>query len=194
MEGILAVYQIFLIWMRIALFWVAIAVGLIALVDWAVRTRRVSPFGPIGRFSRRAFDPLMRPIEHRVVRMGGVPTNAPWWTLAAVVVGGLLLISLLQFFGAFLASILWGLSSPGRFGVLLLSWAFGLLKIALLVRVISSWFRISPYSRWIRWSFTLTEWMLAPLRRVIPSFGMVDVTPLVAWFVIGLVQRAIGVP
>jgi YggT family protein len=109
-----------------------------------------------------------------------------------IVVGGLLLVTLLNFLTRFFADILFGLSSPGRFGVMLVSWGFSLLKIALIVRVISTWFRISPYSRWIRWSYTLTEWMLAPLRRVIPTFGPVDVTPIVAYLLLSIVQGLIG--
>ena len=187
-------YSTFMIWVRYAVFWLAVIVAVIALIDWAVRTRRLNHFGAIGRFSRRVFDPLMRPVERRVVRAGGLPAHAPWWTLGIVVVGGLLLITLLDYVALVFANVVWGLSSPGRFGVMLLSWAFGLLKLAIIVRVIASWLRMSPYSRWIRWSYTLTEWMLAPLRRVIPPLGMVDVTPFVAYLIIVLLQRAIGVP
>jgi len=194
MNEVLAGYDAFLAVVKVVLFWVAVAVAVVALVDWIVRTRRVSPFGPVARFSRRYFDPLMRPVESRIVRAGHLPTHAPWWTLGVVIVGGLLLISLLQFLGGMLRSVTWGLSSPGAFGLLLLSWAFLLLKIALLVRVISSWVRISPYSRWVRWSFVLTEWMLRPLRRLIPSFGGMDFTPFIAWLAIALVQGALGIP
>jgi YggT family protein len=67
-------------------------------------------------------------------------------------------------------------------------WTFAVLKIALFVRVISSWFRTSPYSPWIRWSFTLTEWLLRPLRQVVPAVGMIDITPIVAYFVLWLVE------
>lgn len=194
MNEVLAGYATFVSVLKYVLFWLAIAVALIALVDWMVRTRRVNPFGPVARFSRRVFDPLLRPVEHRVVRAGGQPSNAPWWALAAVVIGGLLLISLLDFLAGVLASALWGIGSPARFGLLLVSWGFLLLKFALLVRVISSWVRVSPYSRWVRWSYTLTEWMLAPLRRFIPIYGGMDITPFLAYLLIVLVQRALGVP
>jgi YggT family protein len=56
------------------------------------------------------------------------------------------------------------------------------------VRVVSSWFRVSEYSKWIRWSVVLTEPILRPLRRVIPSVGMIDITPIVAYFLIWLVS------
>jgi YggT family protein len=194
MDSGMYAYDTFVEIVKRGVFILAAIVAVIALVDWLVRTRRVSPFGPIGRFSRRTFDPLMRPVERRIVRAGGQPSNAPWWALAVVVVGGLLLITLLQWIRGFAAEVAYGVSSPSRFGVLMLSWGFALLRIALLVRVISSWFRISEYSKWIRWSFVLTEWMLAPIRRMIPLFGPVDVSPLVAFLLLTIVQRAIGIP
>src|SRR5258705_4242340 len=192
MNQVLAGYAMFIAAVRYALFWVAVAVAAFALLDWPVRPHWLNPFGPIGRFCRRFVDPLMAPVERRIVRAGGLQTSAPWWTLVFVVVGGILLVTALQFLGGFLASVMWGLGSPTQLGVLLLSWTFSLIRIALIVRVVSSWFQISPYSRWIRWSFVLTEWMLAPLRRIVPTLGPVDITPLIAFFVLSVVQLAIG--
>jgi len=188
MDQALTTYTAFVQVVRQVLFWLALVVAIVALLDWLVRTRRVQPFGAIARFCRRYVDPLMVPVERRVVRAGGQPSAAPWWSLVVVVVGGLLLITLLEFLGGFFLQLFWGVSSPGRFGMLLVSWTFGVLRIALIVRVISSWFQVSPYSRWIRWSYVLTEWMLAPLRRIIPTFGPVDITPIVAFLLLALLQ------
>jgi len=193
MEGTLSTYAAFVGFVRQALFWVAVAAAVIALVDWAVRTRRLNPFGAIARFFRRAVDPLMAPVERRIVRAGGLPSSAPWWTLVFVVVAGILLVALLDVLGGFITETMYGFTSPARFGVMLISWTLALLRIALVVRVISSWFQVSPYSKWIRWSFVLTEWMLAPLRRVIPVFGPVDVTPLVAYVLLVLLAGVLGV-
>jgi YggT family protein len=187
---------------RIAVFAVAVVFGVVALVDWLVRTRRVSPFSGVARFFRRTVDPMMVPVERTVIRAGGQPASAPWWTLVAVVVGGLLLIFVLEFVGGLLRQLAAGVSAPRLLPVLFLSWAFKLVEFALLVRVIVSWLPVSRYSRWVRWSFTLTEWLLAPLRRVIPPLGMVDITPLVAYLalawvlepiLVSTVQRAVGV-
>lgn len=193
MNDALRGYALFVLVIRYAVFALAVAVAIIALVDWLVRTRRINPFNPVARFFRRVVDPVMAPVERRVVRSGGQPQNAPWWTLVVVVVGGLALITILNFLGRLLADVSFGVSSPGRFGVMLLSWAFSILRIALIVRVVSTWFQISPYSIWIRWSYVLTEWMLAPLRRIIPLFGPIDVTPIVAFLLLSLIQGAIGV-
>jgi YggT family protein len=119
----------------------------------------------------------------------GPPASAPLWTLAVVVVGGLLLIALLDFVTRQLAFAGAAFSTgPRGVLVLLVGWTFALLRIALIVRVISSWVRVSLYSPWIRWSYGLTEWMLTPLRRVIPLLGSIDVTPIVAYLLLGLLE------
>jgi len=41
---------------------------IVALASWLVRTRRVSPFGVLGRTLRTASEPLIRSIETRRVR------------------------------------------------------------------------------------------------------------------------------
>ena len=178
---------------RVAVFWIAVVVAVVALVDWLVRTRKINPFGPIPRFFRRFVDPMLAPIERRLVRSGGQPSAAPWWMLVVVVVGGILLVTVLNHLGGLFGEIAFGVTSPARFGALLLSWTLALLRIALIVRVVSTWIRISPWSPWVRWAYVLTEWMLAPLRRVIPDFGPVDVTPIIAYFLLVLAGSVLGV-
>ena len=173
------------------LFYAAAAAAAVALVDWLARTRRISPFGPVAQFMRKVVDPLMLPVERRIVRAGGQPSSAPWWTLVFVVVGGLVLLTALDFLRGSLNQLRYGLSTPGELWKILVSWAFSFLRLALIVRVVSTWVQISPYSKWIRWTYTMTEWMLAPLRRLLPNFGPMDVSPLIAFLLIGLVERLI---
>lgn len=194
METTLAGYRAFVEIVRYVVFGLAVVATVFALVDWAVRTRHLNPFGAVARFFRRVIDPLMMPVERRIVRKGGQPQNAPWYTLVFIIVGGLVLFALLDFIGTVIAQVGWGMSSPGRFGVLILSWGFLLLKVALIVRVVSTWIQLSPYSPWIRWSYVLTDWMLQPLRRLLPTFGPIDISPLLAFFAISLIQSALGIP
>ena len=175
--------------LRVAFFAIAPVLLVVFAGDWLVRTRRINPFGPAARFFRKTVDPLIRPVEERVVRAGGMPTSAPWWALVAAVVIGIVVLLALDFvrgqliFGAAAVS-----AGPRGLFALLVSWTFGILQVALLVRVLSSWFRVSEYSRWIRWAVVLTEPILRPLRSVIPTLGMIDITPLVAWFLLRLLQ------
>ncbi len=177
---------------KIALLVLAGVLALFCILDWAVRTRRVNVFGGVARFARSKIDPFLAPIERRVVAAGGLPTSAPLWALAAVVIGGILLLSLLNFITAELYSVSFAVSSgPVGIFALLVSWLFDFVRIAILVRVISSWLPISPYSKWIRWSYTVSEPILRPLRQVIPSLGMIDITPIIAYFLLGFIQGAV---
>ena len=178
--------------LRIALVSAAVALAVVFGVDWLVRTRRLNPFGAVARFFRASVDPMLAPVERTVVRAGGTPASAPWWALVIVVVGGILLVQLLEFVGEQLVGLASAASAgPGGVLVFLASATVALLRIALLVRVVTSWVRVSPYSRWVRWAYALTEWLLAPLRRIIPTIGMIDISPIVAYSLISLVGGAL---
>jgi YggT family protein len=192
MDAITTGADVVLAVLRTALLSVAVVFGVICLLDWAVRTRKISPFNAVARFCRSTIDPFIAPIERRVVRAGGTPASAPLWALAAVVIGGILLLTLVDFIQGQIFTTMRAFDG-GPVGVfhLLVRWTFAILKIALLVRVISSWLPISPYSPWIRWSYRLSEPILAPLRRIVPNLGMIDITPIVAYLLLGLLESLI---
>jgi len=190
MEGVLSGAGAIIQVVRAALLSIAVVFGVICVLDWAVRTRKISPFNAIARFCRATVDPLIAPIERKVVRAGGTPASAPLWALAAVVIGGILLLSLLDFILLQVARSMIA-SQNGAAGIfhLLVSWTFTILKIALIVRVISSWLPISPYSRWVLWSYKLSEPILAPMRRIVPNFGGLDIMPLLAYFLLSVTEN-----
>lgn len=187
MNALLLLFAQLIHGVRVAVFVVAVVVAVVALVDWLVRTRRISPFSGVARFFRRSVDPVMVPVERLVIRAGGQPASAPWWTLVAGVLGGLALILVLQFVGGLLAQLLVAIQQPAVLPVLIVSWVLKLVELALIVRVLASWLPISPYSIWIRWSYPLTNWILNPLRRIIPPLGMMDITPIVAYLLLAWV-------
>src|SRR6202140_758423 len=192
METFLAAADLLIQVLRTALFSIAVVFGAICVLDWAVRTRKISPFNALRRFCRSTVDPFISPIERRVIRAGGTPASAPLWALAAVVIGGILLLTLLDVIRIeVIRSIV--ASQEGTAGIfhLLVSWTFTILRFALIVRVISSWLPISPYSPWISWSYPLSEPILAPLRRIVPSFGGLDVTPILAYFLLSIIESVL---
>lgn len=178
--------------LRVAFFGLAIVLTVVCVLDWLVRTRRLNPFGKTARFFRQSVDPLLAPIERRVVQSGGLPTSAPWWALAAAVLGGIVFLSLLGFLRSQLYGAMFAVQE-GPMGILRLAiqWTFAILRLALIVRVILSWVRVSPYSPWVRWAYVLSEPLLRPLRRFIPTFGMIDITPIAAYFVLLLLERVL---
>ena len=166
-----------------------VALAVVAAADWAVRTRRLNPFGGVARFVRARVDPRLAGVERQVIRAGGRTSTTPWWALVVYAVLALLVLAALDMISDLVGQIALAASSGGM-GVVLLAvrWTFGFLKFALLVRVISSWLPRLGASRWARWSYGATEWMLRPLRNLIPSFSVIDITPIVAYFALVLVQ------
>src|SRR5207245_9012571 len=69
---------------RYGVFSLFVLSALVALASWLVRTRRLSPFGPVGRALRGATEPVLRPVERRLVRLGGNPVHAGWWLVVVV--------------------------------------------------------------------------------------------------------------
>lgn len=167
----------------------ALAVAVFSVLDWMVRVRRIDPFGRFATFLRTNIRPLMNPIERRLVRAGVNPAATPWWTLVVVVLIGIVILSLLDFVREQVA-IAYAVMETGRSGVfrLAVSWTFGILRLALVVRVLLSWVRPSPFAWYVRASYALTEWYLRPLRGIVPLVGMMDVTPLIAYVLLGVVQ------
>lgn len=173
-------------WLVFAVFCASLVV---LLASWLVRTRRVSPFGALSRGLRSMSDTFLRPIETRVVRAGGNPANAGWWLVIGVAVVGVVLLSLLDWIVGVTFQVA-GAAGGGpraflRLGVVL---AYNIFFIALIVRVIGSWVGAFRYSRWMRPAYALTDWLVEPLRRVLPPMGMFDLSPLAGWFVLWVIR------
>ncbi len=188
MDLLIGVLSTIAYYSRPALFVAACIVAALCTLSWATRTRRISPFTPLGRFAREKVDPFLRPVEAPVLNAGGSPATIPWWGLAAFIVLGILAQSLLGYIIGILASTALGLVSGPR-GALraLVQLTFAVLQIALMIRVLSSWFGGLARARWLRWTYTITEPLLAPLRSVIPSLGPFDITPLILYYLLQFV-------
>ncbi len=54
-----------------------------------------------------------------------------------------------------------------------------------------SWFNLPPSNRFVILLYDVTEPILAPLRRVVPRIGMIDITPIVAIFLMNFVSQVL---
>ncbi|MCY4578316.1 MAG: YggT family protein [Chloroflexi bacterium] len=66
---------------------------------------------------------------------------------------------------------------------------FYVLWAAILGRVILSWINLSPQNPIVVLIYGITEPILAPIRRVLPSMGMLDLSPMIALIVLMVIQR-----
>ena len=165
---------------------------IVALTHWAVGSNKLQPFGAWPRFVRGWSDPILQPIERRLTRGGGNPQSAPSWLVGLAVLGGLALISLVRWLMGFILGMISLASNPtGMLAPTLVSYTFSLLIGALMIRVIGSWFGIGPHNRVMRVFYVLTDWLVEPLQRVLPTMGPFDISPLVAYFVLSFTRTLV---
>jgi len=174
---------------RVLVFGGFVLAAVVASAHWLVATRKITPFHAYARFGRQLGAPFVKPLEQRLLRSGGNPGSAPYFLSWAALLGGLAFLALVQWLIGFVYTTLFAASAgPGSLIVFAVSLTFQALQAAIFIRVIASWFAVSPYSRPMRIIHGMTDWLLEPLRRIIPPLGMIDVSPIVAYFMLMLAQ------
>ena len=78
---------------------------------------------------------------------------------------------------------------------LLINLIYYIFLILLLARVLFSWVRPDPYHpTWgpvMRLVYQITEPVLAPVRRILPPMGGLDLSPLVVWVIISFLRSVL---
>jgi YggT family protein len=68
---------------------------------------------------------------------------------------------------------------------------FVALIVALFIRIILSWFRVTERNPFMRALTYLTDPVLAPVRRIVPPIGVIDFSYLIAWFALLIIEQLI---
>lgn len=141
---------------------------------------------------RRWSDPILKPFERRVISWGGNPQDAPLWLAGAVLLAGLALILVVRWLLETVVALdaMRGAGS-GAWLRLVISALFSLLMTAILIRVIGSWLGAGRYNRWMRPFYRVTDWIIEPIRRRLPPFGAIDLSPVAAYLLLLLLRQAV---
>jgi len=67
----------------------------------------------------------------------------------------------------------------------------GAIYVLILVRIFISWVPISPWHPVVRWLRNIVDPILRPFRRILPSIGGLDLSPLLAILVVFFVARVV---
>lgn len=175
---------------------VAVIVALIVLMilRLILNYADVNPFSRPVLLVRSLTDPYLGPVRRAVVGFGFSPNVAPLVTILIAILVGWLATQLINDVIGTLQGVVIA-AAEGRpvalIGVLL----YGFLSVyALLIfaRIIFSWGQVGYGNRVMRFLVRATEPLLGPLRRTIPPLGIFDISPIVAFIIIWLFQRAIA--
>jgi YggT family protein len=71
----------------------------------------------------------------------------------------------------------------------LIDLAFTVFELLILARILLSWFQLNPYNPVVQFLYSVTEPILAPIRRRMPSMGMFDFSPMIAIIIAIIAQR-----
>ena len=139
-------------------------------------------FNPLAQQLNRHTDPLVLPFRKLL------PPSR--YDFGALAVAGIIALAIsLVFtaaihasFGVFIALFL----------TLIINTWLNTIFYAILIIVIGSWLQTDPRQPVMQIALACTDWLLAPLRRIIPPVGMIDFTPMAALFVLYLAQSGIN--
>jgi len=160
----------------------AVLAGALLLRFW-MQAVHVRPPLEIGQFVYQLTDWLVRPLRRFLPGAGGYD----WASLIGAFLVALLATALEMWSG--------GVFLPKAVLLLALSrvcvWAlYGLIGL-LLIEVIFSW--VNPHAPLAPFVRALNEPLMRPLRRVVPPFGAIDLTPLVALILLRIAIQLVNV-
>lgn len=127
-----------------------------------------------------------------MISWGGNPQDASLWLAGTVLLSGLALILVARWLMDTVVTL--GAMRGAGSGIWLrfaISGAFSLLMTAILIRVVGSWLGVGRYNRWMRPFYSVTDWLVEPIRRRLPPFGALDLSPVAAYLLLLLLRGAI---
>ena len=146
---------------------------------------RADFYNPISQFLVKVTNPLVLPLRRVLPSVGGIDTAS------------LVLALLLQLLGLATLLIVNGIGLPNP-GLLLLWSVLGVIGLliniyffALLAMIILSWIAPGSNHPAIYLLYQITEPVMAPFRRLLPPMGGLDLSPILVFILINVIQIAL---
>lgn len=157
----------------------------------------VNPFRWSAITLKRATDPIVLPIRQMLIAMRLDPKVAPFIAIILIILIGYFVVQFASSVLNMIAGILYAVTSgvPG-FPIAILGYlVFGLLglyTLAIFVRILFSWGGLGYGNRWMRFLIRITEPLLSPLRQKIRPVGMFDISPIIAFLIVWVLQAIVA--
>lgn len=157
---------------------------LVILLRFVLQMVRADFYNPLSQFTVRATQPLLKPLRRVIPGFGGIDLAA----LALALLVQLLLMMLVAVIAG--ANPLLALGQLLVWAMISLTSLF--LKIfffALILNVILSWVAPHSHNPGALLANQICEPLLAPIRRILPNLGGLDLSPIFAFIAIHLIDR-----
>ena len=150
-------------------------IGAILLARAWIHAAKLHPFNPMSQAIHQATNWLVEPLRRVVPTQGGLFDWASLLGALLAAVAYLLLMWLVSTSSMLAVKLI-----PGHIGasiVTLARWALNLIVWMTLIQAVLSW--VNPMATIMPVLTTLTDPLLAPIRRITPKLGALDLAPLV---------------
>jgi len=78
---------------------------------------------------------------------------------------------------------------PFPFLSFLVKYGIGIIILSMFIRAIASWFRIDERNAFIRTLARITDPFIAPVRRLVPPVGMIDISFIITFFLLTILMQ-----
>jgi YggT family protein len=176
----------------------AVEVAIVALVVLMIlriiaNTADLNPFSWASRTIRRLSDTFVMPARRALIGLGVDPKFAPLIVILIAILLGWFLLWLTEEVAATLIGLIVSFKAANPIMGLgyIIYGALSVYLVFIFMRIVFSWGMVSYKNRLMRFLVNTTEPLLGPLRRIIPPLGIMDISPIFAFIIIWLFQRAI---
>lgn len=189
-----------LILARLYWFFSWVLITAIAIIIFLIVLRMIANQADLNPFSwssitiRRLTDPIIGPVRRTLARLAVDPKYAPLVAILLAILLGWFVLQLVSGIANTLAGMLLSVGAHSLIATMgyLLYGLLGLYSLAIFVRIILSWGTVGYRNRIMRFLMNITEPLLGPLRRYVPPVGAFDISPIVAFVIIWLMQAAVA--
>jgi YggT family protein len=166
---------------------------LIIMLRFVLQLVRANFYNPLCQFAVRATQPLLKPLRRAIPSLFGLDMSS--LVLAILVQMVLMALTLWLAVGAI---DIYGAGTGGAV-LQLLIWAIigvtglflNIFFYALIISVILSWVAPGSHNPGAELVNQITEPLLAPLRRMLPSMGGLDISPILAFMILKLLDMLV---
>ena len=163
-------------------------IGAILLARAWIHAAKLHPFNPMSQAIHQATNWLVEPLRKVVPTKGGL---FDWASLLGALLAAMAYLLLMWLVST--SSMLPAKLLPGLMGASVVTvgrWALNLIVWMTLIQMVLSW--VNPLATIMPVLTTLTDPLLAPIRRITPKLGALDLAPLVLLVLAQIAMMVLG--
>jgi len=170
-----------------------VAIIVLMILRLIANAADLNPFSWASRTIRRLSDGFVMPARRALIGLGVDPKFAPVMVILIAILLGWFFLWLTEEVAATLIGLIISFKAANPIMGLgyIIYGALSVYIVFIFMRIVFSWGMVSYSNRLMRFLVNTTEPLLGPLRRIIPPLGVMDISPIFAFIIIWLFQRAI---